>query len=191
MPGPAMMPGMMGNGGGFGGGMGPSGGMGSMMGMMMGGSSGPVRSKTVTRTVQEVIHEPIPAEELEEYQGFQNAMQALKDAKDDTEKKKAADTVREHLVKQLDRDVAQREQELAEVEERVKQLKVQLAKRKASKDDIVTLRLKTIINNAEGLGFPGDDVSQDGNSISGSGDRAGGFLQNGLNFLRTNPESRE
>lgn len=172
-------------------GRGGAGGMGSMAGMMMGDQSGPVRSKTVTRTVQEVIHEPVPAEELEEYEAFQNAMQALKSAKDEAEKKKASETVREHLVKQLDRDLVQREQELAEVEERIKQLKQQLAKRKASKDDIVTLRLKTIINNAEGLGFPGDDLSQDTSSLPGSSDRGPGMIPGGFNFFRTNPEGRE
>lgn len=167
-------------------GRGPGGGFGSMMG----GPAGPVRSKTVTRTFQEVVHETVPPEELEEYEGFQNAMQALKNAKDDAEKKKASDTVREHLIKQLDRDLVQREQELAEVEERVKQLKQQLAKRKASKDDIVTLRLKTIINNVEGLGFPGDELSQETSTFPGGADRAP-VVGPPFNLFRTNTEARE
>ena len=50
------------------------------------------------------------------------------------------------------------------MEERLKSLRQQLEKRKASKDEIVNLRFKTIMNNVEGLGFPGDEGLQEGAS---------------------------
>jgi len=37
----------------------------------------------------------------------------------------------------------------------VKKLRDQIEKRKKARDEIINLRLKTIVNEAEGLGFPG------------------------------------
>jgi hypothetical protein len=118
---------------------------------------GQMRPKTVSETVHRVIWEQLSAEENEQNQAFKEAIQALKDSKDDEAKKKATNTVRDQLTKQFERDLAEREKELAAVEERLRSLRQQLEKRKASKDDIIGLRLKTIVNNAEGLGFPGED----------------------------------
>ena len=153
----------------------PFGGPSGTMGLTFGGigairgggrSEGPVRVKIVARTVHESIYEPVPPEELAQFQAFQEAMQALKDAKDDGAKKKASDAIRLELQRQWERDTVQREQELATVEERVKSLREQLDKRKAKWEDIISLRLKTIINNAEGLGFPGDDGQPGGTSVT-------------------------
>ena len=47
-----------------------------------------------------------------------------------------------------------REKQISDVEARVKKLRDQIEKRKKAKDDIVSLRLKTIVNEADGLGFP-------------------------------------
>lgn len=121
-----------------------------------------MRPKTVSRTVNgkiftEVILEPIPPEELEELEAFQKAKQALKDAKDELEKQTAIDSIQQHLDKQFERDVAQRERDLSAIEERVKSLRQQLSKRQVAKKEIIALRLKTIVNRAEGLDFPGDD----------------------------------
>ena len=102
------------------------------------------------------------AEELAEAKELAVAVKAVKDAKNDDEKKSASKTIQQLLDKQFERDFQQREEELAPVEERVKSLRRQLDKRKAAKDDIIGLRLKTILNNADGLGFPGDDGSLDG-----------------------------
>lgn len=121
----------------------------------------PMRARTVSKTVNEIIYQPIDAEEFTEMMAFREARMALKDAKDEAARKTAAEAIRQHLEKQFDRDLSQREQELAAVEERVRQLRQQVEKRSRSKDEIVTLRLKTMLNNADGLGFPGDDDLQD------------------------------
>ena len=106
----------------------------------------------------------------------------MKDAKNDADKKKAAETIQRSLERQFEQDLAQRrEQDVAAVEERVKALRQQLSKRQVSKAEIIALRLKTIMNNAEGLGFPGDDGPQDRSVIEAFSarhvwDRQGGSL---------------
>lgn len=134
----------------------------TVMGMRMGDvPNGRMRPRHVTDAVHRVVWEPIPPEEVEQNKAFYEALQTLKSATDTDEKKKATEIISEQLVKQFDKDLEQREKELASVEERLKSLREQLEKRKVSKDEIVKLRLMTIINNAEGLGFPGAEYSFD------------------------------
>ena len=123
---------------------------------------GAMRPRTVTRYVNEIIYEPVSEQEALEAQKLQQAMHLLKTGTDEAAKKKATDVIQEQLAKQFERDLSQREKELATVEERVKSLRQQLDKRKAAKDDIISLRLKTIVNNAEGLGFPGESGVSEG-----------------------------
>jgi hypothetical protein len=139
---------------------GGGGGMAMMMASnMMGGGGSPMglRSRTVTRTVLETVYESIPDDELDDYHAFNTALETLKTTEKDEDRKKAVEVIRTGLAKQFDRDLAEREKGLASLEERIQQLKTQLTKRKAAKDDIVALRLKTIVNTAEGLEFPGED----------------------------------
>ena len=116
----------------------------------------PMRAREVRRTVVQTVYEPIPAEELAAAKKLQEAIDLLKSAKDDEARKAATGIIQEQLNSQFDRDVEQREKELVEVEQRVKTLREQLDKRKSLRDDIIDLRLKTIQNDAEGLGFPGE-----------------------------------
>ena len=131
--------------------------------------NGPMRAKVVTDTLRRVVYEPVPPEELENAKAFEEALKSLKSAKSDDEKKKATDVIAEQLFKQFDKDLAAREKELVSVEQRLKTLREQFEKRKVSKDEIVKLRLKTIMNNAEGLGFPGEDFPAEGSSLAPEG----------------------
>jgi hypothetical protein len=79
----------------------------------------------------------------------------LKSAKADGEKTAATKEVSELLEKSFQRDLERREKQIVEVEARVKKLRDQIEKRKKAKDEIISLRLKTIVNEADGLGFPG------------------------------------
>ncbi|MFO0425646.1 MAG: hypothetical protein ACK526_03690 [Planctomyces sp.] len=117
----------------------------------------PMRAREVRRTVVQTVYEPIPAEELAAAKKLQEGIALLKSAKDDESRKSATAIIQEQLNSQFDRDVEQREKELVEVEQRVKTLREQLDKRKSLRDDIIGLRLKTIQNDAEGLGFPGGE----------------------------------
>ncbi|HXY36278.1 MAG TPA: hypothetical protein VEI07_18725 [Planctomycetaceae bacterium] len=93
--------------------------------------------------------------EREEIEALHQAVEKLRTAKTDAEKKTAAVEVSKLLEKSFQRDMEWREKQVSEVEARVKKLRDQIEKRKKAKDEIISLRLKTIVNEAEGLGFPG------------------------------------
>ena len=117
-------------------------------------SDTPLRPRAVRRTVLETVFEPIPPEEIEAMQKLQAAIQQLKNGGDDAARTAATETIQQQLTTQFEADLKQREKELAEVEQRVKSLREQLDKRKAAQADIINLRLQTLINDANGLGFP-------------------------------------
>jgi hypothetical protein len=91
-----------------------------------------------------------PAHEL----ALNQAIAQLKSAKNDAEKTAATNEISKLLEKSFQRDLAEREKHVSDVEARVKKLREQVEKRKKAKDEIISLRLKTIVNEADGLGFP-------------------------------------
>lgn len=121
-----------------------------------------LRQRRVTRMVPTVGLETVELspEEIEANQSFQNAVKTLRSSTEEETRNKAKDTMHSALEKQFDIDFARREKELAEVEQRVRKLRDQLEKRKAARDRIVELRLQTLVNETEGLGFPDTRVSE-------------------------------
>ena len=120
-----------------------------------------MRQRRVTRTVIENLMEPIPQDELEASRKLQAAVQSLKTGNDEAARKVSADVIQQQLTTQFESDLKQREKELAEVEQRVKTLREQLDKRKAAQAEIINLRLQTLVNEANGLGFPDEDFRTD------------------------------
>jgi len=98
---------------------------------------------------------PMSEEEMQEFEALSQAVDKLKSAKTDAEKTSATNEISEVLEKWFKRDLERRENQISEIETRVKKLRDQIDKRKKAKDEIINLRLKTIINEANGLGFPG------------------------------------
>jgi hypothetical protein len=107
----------------------------------------------------------------------------VRDAKEGDDRKAAQKKLDEALSKYFDDDMAQREKDLKQVEERVTKLRDLLERRRASKQEIIDLEAKVALNQANGLGFyDGDAAGGPGghplfghggsSSISGSG---GGF----------------
>jgi hypothetical protein len=94
-------------------------------------------------------------EERKEFQDLHEAVGKLKSAKNEADKTSATNEISKLLDKWFKRDMERREKQIAEIEERVKKLREQIDKRKKAKEDIINLRLKTIVNEADGLGFPG------------------------------------
>ncbi len=92
---------------------------------------------------------------IEEMQAFHQAVEKLRSAKEGPDKEAAKKELLHLLEQSFTRDLEHREQEVAEVESRVKKLREQIERRKKAKDEIVGLRLKTIVNETEGLGFSG------------------------------------
>ncbi|MEZ6061712.1 MAG: hypothetical protein R3C19_15295 [Planctomycetaceae bacterium] len=119
----------------------------------------PMRARRVKRTITELRFEAIPKEELEACRKLQEAVESLKAAADDESRNAVTDDIRKQLASQFERDLKERERELAEIEERVKSLRDQLDKRKAAQEDIISLQLQTLINDANGLGFPKNPLS--------------------------------
>lgn len=123
---------------------------------MMGGMTNrPMRKRFVH--VNRVVEAPVSDEELQDMKEFQSALQTLKESKGEVARKNATDAMQSLLVKQFEQDLKQRQEELTAIEERVASLRQQLEKRKAFQAEIISLRLKTIVNNADGLGFPDDN----------------------------------
>lgn len=102
----------------------------------------------------ETYYITLQPEELAEQKEVQGLTEVLHSDKPAEAKEKAKASLNAVLQKQFTRDVERREKEVAELEERVKKLRSQLDKRKEAKDKIISLRLTTIQNEAEGLGFP-------------------------------------
>jgi len=98
---------------------------------------------------------PISEEEIQEFKALHQAVKNLKTAKNDAEKTSATNEISQVLEKWFKRDLERRENQISEIETRVKKLRDQIDKRKKAKDEIINLRLKTIVNEANGLGFPG------------------------------------
>jgi hypothetical protein len=94
-------------------------------------------------------------DEIQEHQALEQAVGSLKSAKSDAEKTNATNEISKILEKWFKRDLERRERQIAEIETRVKKLQDQIEKRKKAKDEIISLQVKTIVNEAEGLGFPG------------------------------------
>ena len=119
-------------------------------------SAGPMKPQLVRRTVTESIMVPISPEELAEMQEYQSALQVLRaDDRTDEQKAAAKEALAKLVEKQFTRDLETREKEITELEARTKKLREQFEKRKTAKAEIIALRLKTLQNEIDGLGFPG------------------------------------
>ncbi len=85
------------------------------------------------------------------------AFEKLKAAGTDEDKDNARDDLRSALESEYDKYLETQEQELSKMEDKLKELRSQLRKRREAKDDLVELRLKTLENDASGLGWPGGE----------------------------------
>jgi hypothetical protein len=134
-------------------------GMNGPVGMGLGSGFG----EAIPRPMARAFSHRMSEEESQEMEAFDQALSRLKSAKDDAAKTAATKELSQSLEKLFQRDLEQREHQVTEIEARVKKLREQIDKRKKAKDDILSLHLKTIINESEGLGFPGH-FDHDGDS---------------------------
>jgi len=84
---------------------------------------------------------------------IRQAANELRDAKDDTAIKQAAEKLQNLLSAYFDEDMQRREAELKEMETRLTKLRAQMQKRLDKKAEIVGLQSKVLANEADGLGF--------------------------------------
>lgn len=84
---------------------------------------------------------------------LRQAAAALRDAKDEGAKTAAQGQLLELLNKVFEDDMHRREEELHQVEERTRNLRALMDRRREKKDEIVDLQIKVLLNEADGLGF--------------------------------------
>ncbi len=120
-----------------------------------------MRAKLVPRTVYESQMVPISESELRDMQSYQTVLETLRNERipEDT-KADSRVMLAKFVALQFDRDLESREKDVVELETRVKKLRDQFDKRKAAKDKIIELRLTTIQNEIDGLGFPGTGLGE-------------------------------
>jgi hypothetical protein len=81
------------------------------------------------------------------------ATAALHAAKNDQQKTELTKRLSDLLNEYFERDLQHREAELAPLEERVRNLRAQLDRRREKKQEIIDLQIKVAVNEADGLGF--------------------------------------
>ncbi len=84
---------------------------------------------------------------------IREAANALVEAEDDDAREDAERNLNEQLDEYFEEDMKRREEELANVERRVKELRELLERRREKKDDILRLQVEVLQNEANGLGF--------------------------------------
>jgi hypothetical protein len=116
-----------------------------------------LRQRVVPRMRVEyvTVREPANPEEEAAKRKYAEVTKVIRDAKTDADKEKAVKALTALLEESFARDLQRRERDVAEIEERVKKLREQIEKRRKAKDEIIALRVKTIVNELEGLDFPG------------------------------------
>ncbi len=83
-------------------------------------------------------------------------LRQLQDADSDSDKSEARAKLRGLLEEEYDRLMEDEANELERLEQRLVDLREQLVRRRAAKAKMVDLRLETLVNEAEGFGWPGE-----------------------------------
>jgi|GEM_PF-4011641 len=84
---------------------------------------------------------------------LQANLNLLRHGQDEKVKAQAKQDIEKHLTEVFELDMARREAEIVNVENRVKRLRAQFDKRQEASSDIIQLRLQVLVNEANGLGF--------------------------------------
>lgn len=83
------------------------------------------------------------------------AIRQLKEAQSEEQRDRARSAIRELLEKEFDEMIKGEEKSLDQLEQRLARLREQIVRRRTAKSKLVDLRLQTILNEADGLGWPG------------------------------------
>ena len=97
---------------------------------------------------------------------LQTAVESLRQTTDKAKRTKIQTRINGLLSQQYDSYLKQNESELDKMEQRLKNLRNQLERRRSAKDLLVELELKRIVNEADGLAWPAE---QTGSSFQGGG----------------------
>jgi hypothetical protein len=92
---------------------------------------------------------------------IRQAAEAVRDAEGPQAKVDAQVKLTEYLAKYFDDDMARREAELKQIEQRLAKLRELLDRRMNSKQEIIELQAKVALNEADGLGFYEGELTND------------------------------
>lgn len=106
-----------------------------------------------TRSQYGRYRQPISPADAENAEAIRKAIAKLRAAKDENERDTAATSLTKLLETAFDRDYERRNKELLQLEARVTKLRAQMDRRKKSRDDIIQVRVKSLLYEAEGIGF--------------------------------------
>ena len=84
----------------------------------------------------------------------QEAITKLRNAKTDEDKAEAREALQGSLGEEFDEFLKHQSDELDRMEKKLGKLRKQLDKRREAKDDLVSLKLQTLVNEVNGLGWP-------------------------------------
>ncbi|HJQ78331.1 MAG TPA: hypothetical protein VJ828_00170, partial [Lacipirellulaceae bacterium] len=98
---------------------------------------------------------------------IREAAKAISEAEDDDARDEAQEKLSELLDEYFEQDMNRREEELAAVERRVKQLRALLERRREKKEDIIELQINVLRNEADGLGFFSGDPAGGAENVFG------------------------
>ena len=93
-------------------------------------------------------------EDAARMRAFQEAIRELRQSENDENREAARGLVSKLVSEQLDADLANREKELAAIEQRAKELRKQLEERKTAKPELLKMLVMLIDNPQVGLGIP-------------------------------------
>jgi hypothetical protein len=96
------------------------------------------------------------------------AIEKLRNAESDDEKSEAREELKEALAEEFDEFLKHQSEELEQMEERLEKLRAQLEKRRDAKDDLVDRRLQMLVDEAEGMGWPGRGFGGFGGGATGA-----------------------
>ena len=123
---------------------------------------------------------------------LQAAIDSLKQAQTEPQRKQSLADVRSKLAAQYDSFLSSNEAQLKEMEQRLENLRVQLKRRVDAKDLLVDLELKRISNEAQGLTWPGGQGNQNRGmgSIFGEGMKGQSQVSSNFGYFTGRPNGR-
>lgn len=119
----------------------------------------PEASLAVPAFVQGVTSTVTPAAPVywtqgEDHKEWNDALKALREADSESAKTDAKNKIEELLTAQYNESLDSYDKYLEELSEKIAEMKKQVEKRRAARDEMVQLKLLMVVSEAEGLGWP-------------------------------------
>jgi hypothetical protein len=108
----------------------------------------------------------------EERREMNTAIEAYRDAASEADKTDARNKIEELLAAQYDRSLDNYDKYLEELSAKIEEMREQVSRRRAARDEIVKLKLQMVVSEADGLGWPDEGRSFGAGTFNLFGDKA-------------------